>query len=146
MFKTSKYKHLQCQDYKAEHWYPDVRTSNGGAEYTMICATSTYLALNWQSSGAGVIGCIPIKSPGKRKAEPLFLRGHTSSIIDIVSCPFDDNLLFSSSQDCTVKGWKLPHPTVLGQTINPAFSLQGHKKSRCTCTSLGMSNYCFSRK
>ncbi|EKE41917.1 hypothetical protein ENUP19_0057G0013 [Entamoeba nuttalli] len=128
MFKTSKYKHLQCQDYKSDCWYPDIRTSDGGAEVTMIAGTSTYLALNWKSTGAGVIGCIPLNNTNKRKEEPLFCKGHSGSIIDIIACPFNDNLIFSSSQDCTVKGWNLPFPTKLGETITPSFSLQGHKK------------------
>ena len=128
MFKNSKYKHLNCQEYKSDKWYPDLRTNNGGPEMTMIASSWTYLAVNWMSSGAGIIGCIPITTTNKRKQDPLFLKGHSGTIIDIISCPFDDNLFFSSSQDCTIKGWKLPYPTQLGQSISPSLNLVGHKK------------------
>ena len=56
------------------------------------------------------------------------MKGHSGAIIDIINCPYDDNLFFSSSQDCTIKGWKLPYPTQLGQSITPSFNLMGHKK------------------
>ncbi|ELP92063.1 coronin, putative [Entamoeba invadens IP1] len=128
MFKTSKYKHIQCQNYKVEEWYPDVKTSNGGPEVTMMVATSTYLALNWQSAGAGSIGCIPLTERGKRKAEPTFCKGHTAEIVDMISCPFNDNLIFSCSGDGTIKGWELPFPTAMSKTISPCCSLEGHRR------------------
>ncbi|KAL7715819.1 Coronin [Entamoeba marina] len=128
MFKGSKYKHLQCKDYKSDQWYPDVRPNDGGPEVTMIAASANYVAVNWKSAGAGVIGCIPLSCMNKRKEDPLMLQGHTDKVIDIVSCPFDDNLFFSSSMDATIRCWKLPYPTELGQVINPTITLNGHKK------------------
>ncbi|KAL7720968.1 Coronin [Entamoeba marina] len=128
MFKGSKYKHLQCKDYKSDQWYPDVRPNDGGPEVTMIAASANYVAVNWKSAGAGVIGCIPLSCMNKRKEDPLMLQGHTDKVIDIVSCPFDDNSFFSSSMDATIRCWKLPYPTELGQVINPTITLNGHKK------------------
>eukprot|EP01105_Mastigella_eilhardi_P005142 TRINITY_DN16925_c0_g1_i1.p1 TRINITY_DN16925_c0_g1~~TRINITY_DN16925_c0_g1_i1.p1 ORF type:complete len:936 (-),score=216.98 TRINITY_DN16925_c0_g1_i1:53-2860(-) len=127
-FKASKFKNLLAQEWKKEQWYHDIRPYTGPNEATNICCSGSYLIVNWASTGAPSLAMIPISSVGKRQ-EPKMLHGHSSPLCDMAFSPFEDTLLGSSSEDATVKLWRLPQCSQLNSSEPTLLqTLQGHKR------------------
>lgn len=135
MFKASKYKHTVGQEWKRENWYPDLRVStNSPAEATTVACSGSYIAVNWMTTAGATIGLLDIGETGKRKmkGDPPLIRAHGGALYDMSFSPFDDFLLGTASEDCTVKLWSLPKTIdecySSASLRSPAVTLQGHKK------------------
>lgn len=135
MFKASKYKHTVGQEWKRESWYPDLRIStNAPAEATTVACSGSYIAVNWMTTAGATIGLLDIGETGKRKmkGDPPLIRAHGGALYDMSFSPFDDFLLGTASEDCTVKLWSLPRTIdecySSASLRSPAVTLQGHKK------------------
>jgi coronin-1B/1C/6 len=49
-------------------------------------------------------------------------------VIDLTFSPFDDNLLFTGSEDSTIRGWRVPDGGLTANESNPVVELKGHSK------------------
>lgn len=56
------------------------------------------------------------------------MTGHTGPVLDIKWNPFDDNVIASCSDDCTVKLWHIPDGGLGGDLRDWIAELRGHKR------------------
>ena len=56
------------------------------------------------------------------------MTGHTGPIYDVKWSPFNDNLIASASDDCTVKLWHIPDGGLKSGLSEPLANLEGHQR------------------
>ena len=54
--------------------------------------------------------------------------GHAGPVYDIKWSPFNDNLIASASDDCTIKVWHIPDGGLKQALTDPMMSLEGHQR------------------
>ena len=53
--------------------------------------------------------------------------GHSRPVLDIKWNPFNDNIIASASEDCTVKLWYIPDAGLANDLNEYLIELQGHR-------------------
>lgn len=110
MFKirTSKYRHVFCDAPKQEMCHHGFRLSTVTGDQQYIKASSKYFAVAL-FGGGGLVYIGRHDRPGRfvPGSTPL-LHGHAGSILDFEWNPFDDSMLATASEDCTIKIWNIP--------------------------------------
>lgn len=56
------------------------------------------------------------------------MTGHAGPVLDLKWCPFNDNLIASGADDCTVKLWHIPDGGLKTNMTEPLADLQGHQR------------------
>ena len=54
--------------------------------------------------------------------------GHSGPVYDIKWCPYNDNLIASASDDCTIKLWHIPDGGLKANLCDPLVDLRGHQR------------------
>lgn len=54
--------------------------------------------------------------------------GHKGPVLDIAWCPFNDQVIASSSEDTTVKVWQIPEYGLIRSINEPVVELIGHQR------------------
>jgi coronin-1B/1C/6 len=70
---------------------------------------------------------LSVDTKGKLPATVPALVGHTEPILDLTFSPFDNETLFTSSEDGTIKVWRLPSGE-MKENLEAATTLAGHGK------------------
>lgn len=125
--RQSKYRHIFGTAFKNELTYQDLKfASTAWDPCDFIRANATFFAIPWQSGGGGSMAVIKHSDTGKARPDTPVLTGHRAQILDFDFNPFNDFILATGSEDCTVKVWGIPQEG-LTQTIDtPLVSLDAH--------------------
>jgi len=125
-YQGSKYRHIVGTVQKKELWYPDIKPTTS-SDYNTIAASALWVAVAWNNNGIGILG---LDQLGKRPSlEVPLIHGHSSAITDLAFSPFNDSILASASEDCTVKVWEIPAEMKEKSTFSDIkTNLSGHKK------------------
>ena len=54
--------------------------------------------------------------------------GHRGAVLDLQWNPFDDNVIASSSEDCTIKIWYIPDGGISEDLVDYVGDLRGHER------------------
>ena len=60
-------------------------------------------------------------------SRPFQVSGHSRQVLDIKWNPFNDNIIASASEDCTVKLWYIPDGGLHEDLTEYLVELQGHR-------------------
>lgn len=125
--RQSKFRHIFGTPFKTEHTYQDLKFANTAWDACdFVRCNTTFFAIPWQSGGGGSMAVIKHSDTGKAKSDTPVLTGHKAQILDFDFNPFNDFILATGSEDCTVKIWGIP-PEGLTQTIDaPLVSVDAH--------------------
>jgi len=140
MFKIrqSKYRHVYCDAPKQAMNYTGFRVATATGEQQYIKASTKYWSVA-MFGGGGPLVVGRHDRPGRFEdgASPI-LKGHSGTILDTEWSPFDDSMLATASEDCTIKFWSMPddwEPTdekgmgKKGDDISDSLmQLDGHRK------------------
>lgn len=111
-------------------------TVTGDQQY--IKASAKYFAISL-AGGGGPVGVGRLDRPGRFDSSiSQIIEGHTGSVLDMDFSPFDDSMLATASEDCSIKIWGIPEdwePTDAkgnakkGTNMTESLTdLMGHKK------------------
>lgn len=78
--------------------------------------------------GGGPIAIIPINKPGRMEVDLPVLAGHSAPVLDFEFNPFHDQMIYSASEDTTIKVWNIPEGGLKTSITKPLVDLQGHNK------------------
>lgn len=110
MFKIrqSKYRHVYCDAPKQTMCYTGFRIATATGEQQYIKASTKYWSVA-MFGGGGPLVVGRHDRPGRFEdgASPIF-KGHSGTILDTEWSPFDDSMLATASEDCTIKFWSIP--------------------------------------
>ncbi len=65
---------------------------------------------------------------GRQDKDSPIVAGHKGSVTDIQWCPFNDNVIASASDDCTIKIWQIPDGGLFINMTEPIVSLEYHQR------------------
>ncbi|GFS52371.1 coronin-1B [Trichonephila inaurata madagascariensis] len=88
-----------------------------------------FIAIATESAGGGSFLVIPIEKTGRMDVTAGRVTGHHGPVLDLQWNPFNDNIIASSSDDCTIKIWYIPDEGLKKSNMNqPILDLSGHKR------------------
>lgn len=71
---------------------------------------------------------IPVRQTGRIDFQCCKVIGHTGQILDLKWNPFDDNVIASASDDCTIRIWRIPSGGLTANLDESLFELNGHMR------------------
>lgn len=71
---------------------------------------------------------IPINQTGRIDFQCCKVIGHSGQILDLKWNPFNDNIIASASDDCSVRVWMIPDGGLTGNLSESLVELNGHKR------------------
>lgn len=104
---TSRFKHVYGREAKRDLTFFNARPSVLAGDASALAASPRYFAYPTRGGGGPVV-VHPLSRPGKLDAAPPTVAGHRGDVLSLAFSPLDDCLLYTGSEDCHVKAWRLP--------------------------------------
>jgi len=133
----SKYRHAFTDEPKQQSdKFCDLPKPFESPESNVISASSKWVAMA-KIGGGGPVVIRKLGKMGHGRAQTPMLNNHTGKVTDMVFSPFNPDLLFTGSEDCTINVTQLIAPedesapgmhADLAQRDSNLFTLEGHKK------------------
>lgn len=127
-FKASKYKNAMPKVPKKEGWILDISVGSPQSHGNHIKASGAYMVFNSDTRGGGSLGVLSLDASGRIRKDAPMLHCHSEKVTDFDFSCFDDGLLATGSQDCTVKLWRLPEGDLNENLSNPVLVLPVHNR------------------
>jgi hypothetical protein len=106
--RQSKYRHVFGQQKKKEECLDGLRISRNAWDSNFCSVNPVFLAVVLEAQGGGSFQVLPHSQVGKIGLDYPKVSGHTAAVLDVQFCPYNDYVIASASEDCTVKVWQLP--------------------------------------
>ncbi|CAO3596440.1 unnamed protein product [Absidia cylindrospora] len=127
--RPSKYRHVYGTCAKRDYCYDNLRVSANAWDTNMVAVNPLFLSVNWQLSGGGSFGVIPLYTVGKLPENYPLYRGHTGPVLDTAFNPFNDYVVASGSEDSKVMIWNIPEEYDENlEEVTPVLKLSGHQR------------------
>lgn len=126
--RNSKFRHVFGQALKRENCYDNIRISKNSWDSNFCAVNPKFVAIIIEAAGGGAFIVLPLRSTGRVDVNHPLVAGHKGPVLDIQWCPFNDNVIASSSEDATVKVWQLPDYGVSRTLTEPVVELLGHQR------------------
>jgi len=128
--RQSKFRHVYGKPKKREECYDDVKVTANTHDSVFCSINPKFLAVVTESGGGGMFVVIPVNKVGRVDRDYPGIAGHKGAVLDIKWCPFNDNIIASCSEDCTIKIWNIPDGGLLGRSnlTEAVVDLHGHQK------------------
>lgn len=106
--RQSKYRHIYADQPKVDNCWTGFRLSTATGEQQYIKASAKYFAVSL-SGGGGPVAICSVDQPGRFEpgTSPV-LGGHSGNVLDFDWNPFDDSMIATGSEDCSIKLWSIP--------------------------------------
>ncbi|XP_077417328.1 coronin-1C-A isoform X2 [Vanacampus margaritifer] len=126
--RKSKFRHVFGQAVKNDQCYDDIRVSRVTWDSGFCAVNPKFVAIIIEASGGGAFLVLPLQKTGRIDKVCPTVCGHTGPVLDIDWCPHNDQVIASSSEDCSVMVWQIPENGLITPMSEPAVELQGHSK------------------
>ncbi|CAE7305126.1 corA, partial [Symbiodinium sp. KB8] len=113
---------------KPEKSFLDLDLSTTTGDHPYIKASARFFSVAVRGGGGAVI-VRRLDQPGKISSSEPKLAGHKAAVTDTEWNPFNDNVLYTASDDATVKIWQIPEGGLTENLTEAAGSLDGHIKT-----------------
>lgn len=126
--RFSKFRHVYGTPAKPEGQYTDVRVTKTSWDSNFCAVNPKFVAIVVEGAGGGPFLVLPLGKTGRlANAHPL-VDGHTNPVLDLAWCPFNDNVIASASEDCTVRIWMIPDEGLKESLREEVVKLVRHEK------------------
>ncbi|XP_055332723.1 coronin-1A-like isoform X2 [Paramacrobiotus metropolitanus] len=125
--RPSKFRHVYGDPAKKPLCYENIRISKNAHDTYFACVNPKFLAVITESAGGGSFQVLPLEKVGRIDLDFGKVSGHTGPVLDIKFDPFNDNVIASASEDCSVKIWHIPDGGVR-EMRDALVTLQGHQR------------------
>ena len=106
--RSSKFKHVYGSPSKKEKCYDNIKITKNAHDSQFCAVNPKFVAIVTESAGGGCFIVIPIEDTGRLDFDSGKVTGHRGPVLDIKWNPFNDNIIASASDDCTIKLWQIP--------------------------------------
>ena len=127
--RCSKFRHVYGVPAKKEKCYDNIRITKNAHDSSFCAVNPKFVAVVVEVGGGGSFLVIPVEKVGRVDLNwSSRIIGHTAPVLDIKWSPFNDNIIASSSEDCTVKVWYIPDGQMMLEMTEGLVTLIGHKR------------------
>eukprot|EP00794_Sanderia_malayensis_P014259 gene14259-15746_t len=130
--RASKFRHVFGSGAKKGDCYePCTRVTKSPIESNFVAINSKFVALCIDTGGGGgAFVVIPINKTGRQDVNSPRVFAHKQDVLNLAWNPFQDELIASSSEDGSIKVWKIPETGLLHNLTTPLLTFDYHQK-RC---------------
>ncbi len=125
--RPSKFRHVYGSPAKRPRCYEDVRITRSAHDGGFCAANPKFVAVVVEVGGGGSFVVVPAERTGRLEHSAPKVCGHSRPVLDIRWNPFNDNVIASGSEDCTVKLWYIPDGGLVADLTECLVDLQGHR-------------------
>ena len=128
--RCSKFRHVYGVPAKKDKCYDNIKITRNAHDSTFCAVNPKFLAVVVEVGGGGSFMVVPLDRPGRVDHNwSARVTGHTGPVLDIKWNPFNDNIIASASEDCTVKLWYIPDGGLglASDLTEHLVKLQGHR-------------------
>ncbi|XP_056641182.1 coronin-2B-like isoform X2 [Diorhabda sublineata] len=126
--RSSKFRHVYGEPAKREKCYDNIQITKNAHDSQFCAVNPKFVAIVTEVAGGGAFIVIPINCTGRLDFNASRVTGHSGPILDIKWNPFNDNVIASCSDDCTIKLWHIPDEGLSVHLTDWLVELQGHKR------------------
>ncbi|CAH1119296.1 unnamed protein product [Phaedon cochleariae] len=126
--RSSKFRHVYGEPAKREKCYDNIPITKNAHDSQFCAINPKFVAIVTEVAGGGAFIVIPINCTGRLDFNASRVTGHSGPILDIKWNPFNDNVIASCSDDCTIKLWHIPDEGLSVHLDDWLVELQGHKR------------------
>lgn len=127
--RSSKFRHVFGCAAKKDKCFDCVKITKNAHDSSFCAVNPKFIAIATESAGGGSFLVIPIEKTGRVDVTAGRVTGHHGPVLDLQWNPFNDNIIASSSDDCTIKIWYIPDEGLKKSNMNqPILDLSGHKR------------------
>ncbi|XP_068250444.1 coronin-2B-like [Palaemon carinicauda] len=126
--RSSKFRHVFGKGSRKESCYENVLITQKAHDTAACAANPKFVAIVVEVAGGGAFIVLPLDKTGRIDVGTPKVTGHAGPVLDIKWCPFNDNLIASASDDCTIKLWHIPDGGLKTNITEPLVDLQGHQR------------------
>lgn len=126
--RQSKFRHVFGKEVKKEECYDGVRITKNAWDSNFCSVNPKFIAVVVEQQGGGAFLVLNIEDVGRVALNAPKVCGHTSEVLDVKFCPFNDYVIASCSEDCTVKVWEIPQGGLKADLTAPVVDLVGHQR------------------
>ncbi|XP_006820760.1 coronin-1C-like [Saccoglossus kowalevskii] len=126
--RQSKYRHIFGKVLKKENCYDGVRVTRSSQDGTFCSANSKFVAICIEAAGGGAFLVLKTTGGGRIDMNAARVCGHKAEVLDLAWCPFNDNIIASSSEDCSIKLWEIPDEGLTENLTEYLVDLQYHQR------------------
>ncbi|XP_057338344.1 coronin-2B-like isoform X2 [Microplitis mediator] len=126
--RSSKFRHVYGLPAKRDKCYDNIKITKNAHDSQFCAVNPKFLAVVTEVAGGGAFLVIPLDNTGRLDFNANRVTGHTGPVLDIKWNPFNDNVIASCSDDCTVKLWHIPDGGLSRNLNEWLVELQGHKR------------------
>ncbi|RWS09809.1 coronin-2B-like protein [Dinothrombium tinctorium] len=130
--RSSKFRHVYGCAAKKELCYDNLKITKNANDSQFCSVNPKFLAVVTETAGGGGFYVIPLEKYGRIEANYGRVCGHKGPVSDIKWNPFNDNIIASCSDDCTIKLWYIPDEGVPKRGMNDCFMTLDEHKRRVT--------------
>ncbi|XP_015116382.1 coronin-2B isoform X1 [Diachasma alloeum] len=126
--RSSKFRHVYGVPAKRDKCYDNIKITKNAHDSQFCAVNPKFLAIVTEVAGGGAFLVVPLDNTGRLDFNANRVTGHTGPVLDIKWNPFNDNVIASCSDDCTVKLWHIPDGGLSRNLTEWLVELQGHKR------------------
>ncbi|XP_029672141.1 coronin-2B-like isoform X2 [Formica exsecta] len=126
--RSSKFRHVYGVPAKREKCYDNIKITKNAHDSQFCAVNPKFLAVVTEVAGGGAFLVLSLDRTGRLDFNASRVTGHTGPVLDIKWNPFNDNIIASCSDDCTIKLWHVPDGGLSRNLTEWLVELQGHKR------------------
>nr|KAG5689184.1 hypothetical protein BaRGS_004018 [Batillaria attramentaria] len=126
--RSSKFRHVYGSPFRKEQSFENVRITRNAHDSNFCCVNPKNVAVVTESAGGGAFLVLPIERTGRVDITFPKVSGHAGAVLDIKWNPFNDDIIASASEDCTVKIWQIPKTGLVTTLSEWSVDLHGHAR------------------
>lgn len=126
--RASKVRHVYADAAKDEDCYTGLKLSTATGDHNYIKANCKYFAVALSVGGGKGLAVHDLEKTGKFGSSVPCFTGHHDKVLDFDFNPFNDQIIASGSEDCTVKVWRVPDEGMTENISEAEVSLEGHQR------------------
>ncbi|XP_064471293.1 coronin-2B-like isoform X2 [Ornithodoros turicata] len=128
--RSSKFRHVFGSPGRKEQCYECVKITKNAHDSHFCAVNPKFVAVVTETAGGGSFLVIPIENTGRVDVSAGKVTGHKGPVLDLKWNPFNDNVIASCSDDCTIKLWYIPDGGLSRNTnlVEPLVDLHGHRR------------------